>query len=211
MKKIIILLIFVFGFSIGVYANEAYDILKKGNQYFSNKDFDNALEQYQKAVGVFPNYAKAHFNIGLVYREKGNFKKAKVAFVKAKQLYALQNNQDKTKETEKMHRSIELAIGNQRRSGYLLLIFIPLIIFGLYKMYKKRVRFSDADDVIFFLLFGLALAVSRFSPIFQRQSLLWWCRVGIIVAGYTGGLFFLARGVYTHCKLTKKSKSSKTS
>jgi len=219
MKKIIILLILVFGFSIsayaseaiGAYASEAYDILKKGNQYFSSKNFDSALEQYQKAIEICVNYAEAHFNVGLVYREKGDFKRAKVSFVKAEQLYTLQNNQEKKKETKRIRRSIERTLSNRKRSGHLLMIFALLLIFSIYKMHKKQVKFSQADDVIAFFLFVIGLSVSRFSPIFQRQSLLWWCRVIISVGGCVGGLFFLVKDLYSHYKLTKKNKLSKIS
>ncbi|MCK9615374.1 MAG: tetratricopeptide repeat protein [Candidatus Omnitrophica bacterium] len=204
MKKLIISTLLSFCFLSLVYASESDNFLKKGNQYFREKSYEKALGQYQEALKMSPNDAEAYFNIGLIYREKGNYKEAKEKFLKAEELYTLRNQQEKKKEAEKLRRSMELVLRNQRRAGYLLFIFIPLFIFSVFQMNKKRIKFSQANNVIAFLLIITSLLANRFLPFFQRQSLLWWNRAIICFGTGVGGLFFLVKGLLTYYKLRKK-------
>ena len=53
------------------------------------RSFDKAIEDYTKAIKINPNYAKAYFNRGRVYRVyrwKENQAKAAADYAKAKQL-----------------------------------------------------------------------------------------------------------------------------
>ena len=49
-------------------------------QVYSNKGmYDNAVVQFEKALAIDPNYAKAYNNLGLVYYAKGMFDEANAA------------------------------------------------------------------------------------------------------------------------------------
>jgi tetratricopeptide (TPR) repeat protein len=50
--------------------------LEKGNQLFSERKFDEALGLFQKFAELNPNVYQIYFNIGDIYREKGEFEKA---------------------------------------------------------------------------------------------------------------------------------------
>jgi tetratricopeptide (TPR) repeat protein len=53
-------------------------------QVYSNKGmYDNAVVQFEKALAIDPNYAKAHNNLGLVYYAKGMFDEANAQFKNA--------------------------------------------------------------------------------------------------------------------------------
>ena len=204
MKKNIFLLV-LFCSSFLVFADDSTSILRKGNNYFSNKKYDEALVQYNKVIEIDPNYAEAHANIGGVYREKGKMEKAKQAFLKAHKLYELQNKQEKKIATEKLINSMNLVLKNRRNAGYLLIIFIPLCIFGLIKMKKKGIKLSQTDDVKGFLLVTISLFMHHFSPFFQRLSFAWWLRVIILAGGFIGGVFFISKGLYKHYRLKKRN------
>jgi tetratricopeptide (TPR) repeat protein len=63
--------------------------LEKGNQLFAERKFEEALEIFQKFAELNPNVYQIYFNIGDVYREKGDFEKAieqyNLALAKAKE------------------------------------------------------------------------------------------------------------------------------
>jgi tetratricopeptide (TPR) repeat protein len=63
--------------------------LEKGNQFFNERKFDEALEIFNKFAVVNPNVYQIYFNIGDTYREKGEFDKANeqyaIAQAKAKE------------------------------------------------------------------------------------------------------------------------------
>ena len=53
-------------------------------QVYSNKGmYDNAVVQFEKALAIDPNYAKAYNNLGLVYYAKGMFDEANAQFKNA--------------------------------------------------------------------------------------------------------------------------------
>ena len=54
----------------------ALEELEKGNQLFSERKFDEALLIFQDFAAKNPNVYQIYFNIGDVYREKGEFEKA---------------------------------------------------------------------------------------------------------------------------------------
>jgi len=54
----------------------AYEAFFKGMKYFSNhtpQDFLKAIEHYQEAVNIDPNFSRAHAAIGVVYQTAGNY------------------------------------------------------------------------------------------------------------------------------------------
>lgn len=63
--------------------------LERGNQFFNERKFDEALEIFNKFAEINPNVYQIYFNIGDVYREKGEFDKANeqyaIAQAKAKE------------------------------------------------------------------------------------------------------------------------------
>jgi len=63
--------------------------LEQGNQLYNERKFDEALVIFQKFAEINPNVYQIYFNIGDVYREKGEFDKANeqymIAQTKAKE------------------------------------------------------------------------------------------------------------------------------
>ena len=63
--------------------------LEKGNQLFAERKFEEALEIFQKFAELNPNVYQIYFNIGDVFREKGEYDKANeqyaIAQAKAKE------------------------------------------------------------------------------------------------------------------------------
>ena len=59
----------------------ALEEIDKGNQLFSERKFDEALAVYQNFATNNPNVYQIYFNIGDVYREKGEFAKANEQYV----------------------------------------------------------------------------------------------------------------------------------
>ncbi len=57
-----------------------------GANFFWSRQYDRAIEQYQKAIELDPNYAMVHIFLGEVYGSKGDFSKAFAEFDKAGQL-----------------------------------------------------------------------------------------------------------------------------
>lgn len=57
--------------------------LNLGNTYFEKRQFDKALEQYQKSIAVNANNPEAYGNIGALYMGKGNLKEAENHLKKA--------------------------------------------------------------------------------------------------------------------------------
>lgn len=51
-------------------------------EQFSNRNFDAAIQHYQKAVQIDPNYAPAYNVMGYAYSDKNDFNKAEEAFKK---------------------------------------------------------------------------------------------------------------------------------
>src|SRR3990167_7868462 len=63
---------------------EASQWFEKGKNYYLNKEYDNAIEAFTKAIKLDPNYAKAYSARGfLLYRNKGLFDSAIEDYSKA--------------------------------------------------------------------------------------------------------------------------------
>lgn len=61
----------------------ALEELEKGNQLFNERKFDEALAVYQDFAANNPNVYQIFFNIGDVFREKGEFDKANEQYLQA--------------------------------------------------------------------------------------------------------------------------------
>jgi Flp pilus assembly protein TadD len=81
----VVLLIFVMG---GCASKEkrAEGHFKKGFDYQNQGDLDKALEEYNKALELNPNYIQVYTNLGTVYLGKGNYDRAIQNFKKSLEL-----------------------------------------------------------------------------------------------------------------------------
>ena len=50
---------------------EVNEWMARGYEAYKNKDYDKAIEYYKKAIVLNPNLAKAHYNLGTNYSNKG--------------------------------------------------------------------------------------------------------------------------------------------
>ena len=50
---------------------EADDLFKEGQKHMQKNDLDNAISSFQQAIGIFPNNAKYHAQLGRAYQLKG--------------------------------------------------------------------------------------------------------------------------------------------
>ncbi len=55
---------------------DARTYYKIGNEYYEKGDFDNAISNYTRAIGLDPKYDKAYYNRGLAYACKEDYDKA---------------------------------------------------------------------------------------------------------------------------------------
>ncbi len=55
---------------------KALEHLKEGNKYSDNKELDKALEEYEKAIVLYPDLPELQYNIGWLYGKIGAQEKA---------------------------------------------------------------------------------------------------------------------------------------
>ncbi len=58
----------------------------RGNNYYEKEDFDKAVENYNMAIVLNPNFSEAYFNRGLAYYNKKNYDKAVSDYNKSAEL-----------------------------------------------------------------------------------------------------------------------------
>jgi len=58
-------------------ATESMDYLQKGKDYFNRGDYQQAIEQYDEAIRLDPQYADAYFNRGRAYSYLGQHEQSK--------------------------------------------------------------------------------------------------------------------------------------
>lgn len=83
---IIILLIFSLLSGTSFAARDAYEYFQSGISFFDQKDFDQALAAFQKAVKEKPDFAEAYYNIGIIYDLQGKPSEAVKAYEKVIQI-----------------------------------------------------------------------------------------------------------------------------
>jgi tetratricopeptide (TPR) repeat protein len=56
--------------------NSAKPFLVMANSFYKAGDLTSAIEYYHKAIGEYPSYDKAYYNLGVVYNKAGMEDKA---------------------------------------------------------------------------------------------------------------------------------------
>jgi tetratricopeptide (TPR) repeat protein len=59
------------------------DFVNQGNAWSDLGEFDKALQSYDQAFAVKPNYHEAYYNRGIVFERQKQFDKARAEFIKA--------------------------------------------------------------------------------------------------------------------------------
>ncbi len=54
-----------------------------GNAYFGKQEYDAAIEQYKKAIGIKPGDGTIHYNLGASYSNKGLYEQAVTEYLRA--------------------------------------------------------------------------------------------------------------------------------
>jgi tetratricopeptide (TPR) repeat protein len=62
---------------------QACSLVDQGNALLAEGKHKEALQLYQKALNIYPEYARAHYNIGVVYEKRGIKEKAVTSFQRA--------------------------------------------------------------------------------------------------------------------------------
>ena len=68
------------------YENKAIAYYSRGLAYYDKGEYDRAIEDYNKAIELNPEYTYAYNNRGLAYYNKGEYERAKNDFEKAMEL-----------------------------------------------------------------------------------------------------------------------------
>lgn len=69
--------------SIQPMSKEALEEIAKAKKAFQSKNTDEAIKHFQKALEIEPEFTEAHYNLGILLRQKGNVDEAVKHFVKA--------------------------------------------------------------------------------------------------------------------------------
>ncbi len=80
---LVVLLLILLVNIMPVYAQTAEDWKLKGNDFLKVKEYDKALECYQKSLETDPCYARSVHNIGIICNDREDYKKALEYFDKA--------------------------------------------------------------------------------------------------------------------------------
>lgn len=62
---------------------QACSLVDQGNIRLKEEHFEEALKLYQEALAIYPDYARAHYNIGVVFEKTGAKEKAVDSFQKS--------------------------------------------------------------------------------------------------------------------------------
>ena len=82
MKKISIILVLIFVAGVG-WCETAEEWFNKGMAAHEAKNFDEAINFFNKAIATDSNIPEAYYNLGLLYYEKGMHDEAIAKFKKA--------------------------------------------------------------------------------------------------------------------------------
>jgi tetratricopeptide (TPR) repeat protein len=84
---------------------EAIKWKNKGNDFFKNGDYENAIQSYKNALDIDPNYSDAWNNLGLVYIKIGKIDEAKKCQESMKLLKTTQIVKPLSKDIQKPNQS----------------------------------------------------------------------------------------------------------
>ena len=59
------------------------ELIEQGKFYFLNKQYDEALSEFQKALKLNPRNARILYNLGVIYESKEDIEIAKTLYLKA--------------------------------------------------------------------------------------------------------------------------------
>jgi tetratricopeptide (TPR) repeat protein len=125
--KSFLLLIVVIGLSsCASKEKQAEKHFRKGFDYQNQGNLEQAIQEYQKALELNPDYAQAHTNLGTVYLGKGDYDQAIGHFKRTLELnyydskahynlglsYVYQGELEKAKEEMKFLKSIRSELGD---------------------------------------------------------------------------------------------------
>jgi tetratricopeptide (TPR) repeat protein len=72
-----VLLFFLFGLSFNCAQKTADDYFKTGTTYFTEGNYEKAIQDYKQAIKIDPNHINSHLNLGEAYYQKGMYEEAK--------------------------------------------------------------------------------------------------------------------------------------
>lgn len=99
-------LILIMGSGI-IYAQDAQTYYKNGYEYFVQENYEKAEQYYKKAIELNPDFEKAHYWLGKVYKQTGAYSQAveqwkEVLRINPKNQYAFWNLVDSFKSTSRV-------------------------------------------------------------------------------------------------------------
>ncbi len=59
------------------------ELIEQGKFYFLNKQYDEAISEFQKALKLDPKNARVLYNLGVVHESRGDIEMAKTLYTKA--------------------------------------------------------------------------------------------------------------------------------
>ncbi len=62
------------------------ELIEQGKFYFLNKQYNEALSEFQKALKLDPRNARILYNLGVIYESKEDIEIAKTLYLKALEL-----------------------------------------------------------------------------------------------------------------------------
>ena len=62
------------------------ELIEQGKFYFLNKQYDQAILEFQKALKLDPGNARILYNLGIIYESKEDIEIAKTFYLKALEL-----------------------------------------------------------------------------------------------------------------------------
>ena len=165
-----LLLSFVLALSLIVIHQYYFDdfavhFYNQGEQFYEKGQWEQAVSNYQKAVALDPNYAQAHYNLGIVYEDLQKFEQAQTEYLLA------------VKQDNSANSLIRLQAYNNW--GHLLILkkeytqAIAPLLDGINSLDEEQVKTSeDFQKVKYALLKNLAWAQLELKNYSEAKSLL---------------------------------------
>ena len=64
----------------------AINYFREGNRFFSNRDYQNAIWNYEKAISLDSETSEFHYNLGLSFYEVGSYEESLKSYLKAQKI-----------------------------------------------------------------------------------------------------------------------------